>query len=952
MMLFDADEVIDALGILHAPGDVFEVRILEGADRRNGRGMTWGGYFDDVAAVVAELGRFYAWHGCYVTINPVDPLLLHKRPNRFETIGRGESTDDGKIAARRWIPIDCDPVIWGDAETIKGIAATEAEKAHATARRDTIVAAIVAAGLPAPVVADSGNGAHALIRVDLPTASPLVERVIKAVAHRFGDDAGDRRRGWNRGATVDCDVSVFNPARIWKVYGTLACKGGNVGDRPWRMARIVDVPIGGADVADVAALEAWASELEALPRLGSVLEGADAGPMPAPTTSTSATRASSPPSAPGDFDAVAFVEAAGYSLGAPKGRSDGATFREFAACPCPRKTERKAFLSVSSSGALGLGCQHGTCENSRAHRSPGDSWRAFRSAIDPDYGQPFEPAGDRHAAAAAAARSFGDRHATGEIDVDGLVGGDAPPVAPAAAAPAARAKRRRDDDDGRRRVVSTQDARDLRDEVLEALAESSTVYVSQGELATYGDGRMLRLRGGALDSAVVDVCRVVKPQRDRSSGEWIDRPDNLPVRVRGMLESIEAVGADATARFRLVDQVTRSPFWTPAGLPFSAAGHCAEARTLLVAPPTLIDSPEICAADCLTWLRDALADFPFEGGVESAEVSNLIGAMLVPMVRPMIAGPVPMLIIEGNVPGLGKSILASMIRQIYGLAPKAGSLPREERDVAALIVSILRDAEPVHVFDDVTHTVVSASLNRVLTGRSYSDRILGASETGTFAVLQLWIATLNNARVSEDLARRVYRCKLRFDGDGRPEDRKGCFRTPDFSAWVDANRIEILSRLWQMVAEWVAADRPMPAELPAFGSFESFATVVGGILRFAGDTAWLSNADAVKDAVTADDDWAPFVACWARSPDFGAHWNLAATPGKLWKLAKDNDLLGSILGNARNDHDAISRIGWKLREKRDRPINGWRIVEERDPALGSKVYRIESATKQRPLDLH
>ena len=38
---------------------------------------------------------------------------------------------------------------------------------------------------------------------------------------------------------VKVDTSVFNPARIWKLPGTLTCKGDSTTDRPHRMAHVL-----------------------------------------------------------------------------------------------------------------------------------------------------------------------------------------------------------------------------------------------------------------------------------------------------------------------------------------------------------------------------------------------------------------------------------------------------------------------------------------------------------------------------------------------------------------------------------------------------------------------------------------------------------------------------------------------------------------------------------------
>src|ERR1019366_5922061 len=44
--------------------------------------------------------------------------------------------------------------------------------------------------------------------------------------------------------TTDCkvDTSVYNPSRISKLPGTMACKGENTAERPHRMARVIETP--------------------------------------------------------------------------------------------------------------------------------------------------------------------------------------------------------------------------------------------------------------------------------------------------------------------------------------------------------------------------------------------------------------------------------------------------------------------------------------------------------------------------------------------------------------------------------------------------------------------------------------------------------------------------------------------------------------------------------------
>src|SRR5262249_2574123 len=88
-------------------------------------------------------------------------------------------------------------------------------------------------GWPAPVLADSGNGAHLNYRIELPNDAAsvrLIQRCLQALELYFGDDV------------VVVDQSTFNAARIWKLYGTVARKGDNTPERPHRLSQLLDVP--------------------------------------------------------------------------------------------------------------------------------------------------------------------------------------------------------------------------------------------------------------------------------------------------------------------------------------------------------------------------------------------------------------------------------------------------------------------------------------------------------------------------------------------------------------------------------------------------------------------------------------------------------------------------------------------------------------------------------------
>jgi hypothetical protein len=220
------EQIAAWLRLFVAPGQVTELRALN-VVRPGYRGPhTEAGFFDDLdemAQVAARLTPHAS--GVYFTMNPLKPGLLNRKVNRVDVAASGELSTDADVLVRRWLLIDCDPV------RVRGVSATREEKALALAKARAVHAHLWAERWwPDPVPADSGNGYHLLYPVDLPADDGgLVKRVLQGLAARFDDD------------TVKIDQAVFNPARITKLYGTLARKGDSTPDRPHRPTRVLEM---------------------------------------------------------------------------------------------------------------------------------------------------------------------------------------------------------------------------------------------------------------------------------------------------------------------------------------------------------------------------------------------------------------------------------------------------------------------------------------------------------------------------------------------------------------------------------------------------------------------------------------------------------------------------------------------------------------------------------------
>src|SRR5262249_59854685 len=134
----------------------------------------------------------------------------------------GRAAGEQDVLERRWLLLDFDPVRPADT------ASTKAEKQAARRVMETCIRWLSKdQGWPPPLLGDSGNGWHALYRVDLPAADRgLVQRALAALAARFNTPE------------ARIDTSVFDAPRIARMYGSLNSKGEPTPERPHRRSRL------------------------------------------------------------------------------------------------------------------------------------------------------------------------------------------------------------------------------------------------------------------------------------------------------------------------------------------------------------------------------------------------------------------------------------------------------------------------------------------------------------------------------------------------------------------------------------------------------------------------------------------------------------------------------------------------------------------------------------------
>ena len=325
-------ELRKAIEQLAPTNSLFEVRII------GKKVKSISGYFRDADTLLKELEKVDLRNtNVYITLGHLDPSIFSRDQSEHFVAG-ANTTSDNDVKGYRWLFIDMDPV------RPSGISSSDEELQAAFDLAKRVGKFMADLGFEDPVKAMSGNGAHLLYRISLNKTKEneeLIEKCLKALSMLFDTDQ------------VKVDTANFNPSRICKLYGTLAQKGSNTPERPFRMSRIFG-EVKEVHVTDQGFLEKLAAMLpQEEPQRPCYQNnyGAD------------------------EFDVEGWLSQHGLSYR----KADYKDGTKYVLDHCPFNPEHKApdsMVTRSASGALGFKCLHNSCS--------GYHWKDLRLKFEPD----------------------------------------------------------------------------------------------------------------------------------------------------------------------------------------------------------------------------------------------------------------------------------------------------------------------------------------------------------------------------------------------------------------------------------------------------------------------------------------------------------------------------------------------------------------------------------------
>jgi hypothetical protein len=472
-------------------------------------------------------------------------------------------------------------------------------------------------------------------------------------------------------------------------------------------------------------------------------------------------------------------------------------------------------------------------------------------------------------------------------------------------------------------------------DAIEALKRIPNLYVREGKLVRLvGAGLAIQeLPREALPGILCQAAEFVKLKKEGE--DFVEMLTDPPPTV---VAGVFAAGDYPLPELR---GVQRTPTLRPDGSVVSTSGYDPSTRLYnaldVTVTPESVGGTRKEAEEALQRLSALFSEFPF---ARDEHLSTTLAALMTPVLRPAIRGPVPLFLFDSNTPGSGKTIQADIVSLVAtGHEAPRMSWTREE-EVEKRITAILTMGAPVVLIDNIEpgKPLGGASLDALLTSDTWMGRKLSKTEMMVLPNNSTWLATGNNMKVKGDLVRRSLHSFL-DPGMERPEERT--FTIKDLRAHVLANRETILRDILT-----IARARHLSAFVgPSYGSFESWAYWVRDSLTWLGMADPVLTQKALRESDSTD-MWRRFLECaqavWGNK-DFTPRDVQEAVMGvrKFGGPPEAYAGLSTVVSELVKDVNSIAQIGQVMQSWGTRVLGGYRLTPAPRATLRGPTYRVE-----------
>lgn len=252
-------------------------------------------------------------------------------------------------------------------------------------------------------------------------------------------------------------------------------------------------------------------------------------------------------------------------------------------------------------------------------------------------------------------------------------------------------------------------------------------------------------------------------------------------------------------------------------------------------------------------LKKVLSEFPWKS---EADQVNYYGVLLTAITIPHWIGKHSAVAFNGTGfnggVGVGKDLLARIIALIFdGKEPSSISKIQDTAEFERSLSGPIKSGARVIVVSNIKSKdglFDNQVLEKMITDRSLSFRILSKNERYSRPNDVIFCMTMNHTKLSADLQRRQLPINLHREED--PATRS--FKIPDLDQYILEHRADILGELAGMVMKWLDKKKPLPRKSPGHSMGQPWAKTMNAILKADGMDGFLSNFE--ESVISFDPD--------------------------------------------------------------------------------------------------
>lgn len=322
-------DVLTNLNVLNKSKYITEIRILATKS-------IISGYYDDIKKLEQDIRTYDGTYNVFFTLNPVIPEIETLGYNKLIQ-GAKKTTRDIEIDSLKLLLIDIDPI------RPAKVSSTDEELESARQIAMDIEEFLYEYDFPEPIVCMSGNGYHLLYDINLENTKENID-IIKNFLLELHNIFKNNK--------AEVDRTTYNPARICKLYGTVATKGESTIERPHRKSAIVRVPNERRLVPR--------EKLIQIAKLNSQSKSIDSKGTSSNTT---------------NVEIEDWVKKHGIEVSHKKEWQDSKLF-VLKGCPWnDEHTDKSAYIIQYPNGNIAAGCHHNSCQD--------ENWATLKEKYEP-----------------------------------------------------------------------------------------------------------------------------------------------------------------------------------------------------------------------------------------------------------------------------------------------------------------------------------------------------------------------------------------------------------------------------------------------------------------------------------------------------------------------------------------------------------------------------------------